>query len=128
MSEEQKHTITAANTTESGENAVSISHNILPSTETGDDSASESVPSVHAAKDIKLSHGAEGADAIALTKAELTKETVWKCKEAINIAAGSNMKVSDPVMSCGLGFRIDFLARSWSEHSVEYPVAVSAFG
>ena len=63
-----------------------------------DDAISEIVSSSHAGKDTKPAHGKGGADAIALAKAKFTKETVWKCKEAINIAAGSNMEVNDTIM------------------------------
>ena len=54
---------------------------------------SEAVSSVHSTKDINASHNVVEAETIAMAKAEFTKETIWKCKEAINIAAGCTMEV-----------------------------------
>lgn len=95
MSEEQKHATPVAKTTESGPNFAAAS--TIPSNNMEARHDAEAVSAIHAGNDIKLSH-VGGAGAIALAKAEFTKETVWKCKEAVNITAGSKMEVTDALV------------------------------
>ena len=93
MSEDNIHMTPVIKATEGGE-MLTAAPTVSPSNiEDHHNKASEAVSSVHTTKGTNASHKVAEAETIAMAKAEFTKETIWKCKEAINIAAGCTMEV-----------------------------------